>query len=166
MLSKLLRKVSNQDFTAAERAAEDRARNRLLSRSVISTESLIRASNIPTSLTTRATVLMDRLGALIGVPAGVFRSDDELGTLLRVQTSDLSGADRAVLERHGVGNQLEVFGYDLFHLVKQLSDQQLWRKQWNTLSPRPRTEDDWIEAIMRMDITQFLTFFAPIVRPT
>jgi hypothetical protein len=166
MLSKLLSKVSNQDLTAALHAAEDHTRRRLLSRSKSNTESLLQASNIPTSLIPRATVLLDRVGALIGVPVGVFRSDDELGTLLRVQTSELSGGHRAVLERHGVGSQLEVFGYKLFHLVEQLSDRQLWRKQWNTLSPRPQTEDDWIEAIMRMDIAQFLTFFAAIMHPT
>ena len=103
--------------------------------------------------------LLQQLAELLQVDPATLRPDDVIGDLLSVTRSDLPEPVLPLWDASGVGNRLEVLGYEILHLVEKASDKKLWQNQWSTLTPKPQNEEQWLDRIAAMKVSEFLTFF-------
>lgn len=110
-------------------------------------------------------VLLDALGAHLGIDPRVLRASDKLGDVLGVAKSELqlSQEEASEWEKWGFEERLEPHSYELLETLQQITTQEGWRAQWNTLSAPPRSDDQWLNFIMGMTIADFVSFFSPAI---
>lgn len=149
-----------------ERLARDRVAGRLAVRSALAPAAILSECEVDELDKEAARSLLLELAGIVNVEPGHFRADDLLGKLLRVTREELDPAPTAdAWRRAGLTDQIEVFGYDIMSMVERLSTKAAWRRKWQELSPRPRSEEDWLNRIMSMTLGEFLRFFAATARP-
>lgn len=138
------------------------ARTRLASRSVNPLEQLLGAAQLEGDRAAAGTTLLRELGIVLGADPRLLRADDILQDLLRVNLSQLAldANEARAWSRHDLRNQIEPFAYELMALLERLATKDGWRSQWRTLQPRPRSEDEWLDRIMRMNVAEFIAFFS------
>ena len=141
-------------------AAERRARARVASRPTVGPDEIVAASVSDAALRPHAVRLLRDLAAALGVEPGALRPEDRLADLLTVRRPDLPEVSDADWAATGLRDRVQVHVYEIMHLVEGLATREGWRRQWATLAPRPRDEEEWIDAIAAMRVDEFLRFFA------
>lgn len=152
----------NRGQTRIIHAAEAEVRRRLDHREHVAPESILEASGIPADLAGPAMDLLRGLSQVIGIDPGRLRPDDVLGDLLRVGRNDLPEVSARDWEKAEFHEFVEVHSYDIMYLVEQHSDWKRWRENYNQMANPPRNEEEWIDLIMSMTMSEFLSTFAPM----
>lgn len=143
--------------------AEQRVRSRLNERSSWDLRELVIAAGLPPSHVPSAQKLLADLGANIGLDVTKLRPDDRMSRLLRVARDELPEIASA-WEKHGFGEYVEVFSYDIMHVVESLADPHRWRDKWQSLDSPPANEEEWLDRIMDMTVGAFLIYFVATMR--
>lgn len=165
MLRKILDVLLNSELADVQTKAREVVRSRLLDRTRLSVEEMLTDCSPPPELIPRAKTLLLGLADIIQVSAGHLRCSDVLGDLLRVPSEALGDAAATAWRKSGMGDSVEVFGYDIMYLVETRSERRLWNLQRNLLERPPQSEDEWIDLIMTMTVGDFVTYFAKTMSP-
>lgn len=152
-------------ISAIAKAAEQIVRERLANRSGISVPELVRNANISAKNRSAAERILQKLGDDANLDVEKLRPNDQLSKLFRVAKADIGIATSPAWERHNFGEYIETFSDDILHAVDSLSTRESWTLAWTRRGNVPANEDDTLDAIMEMTVEEFLTFFAPTVRP-
>lgn len=161
MLVRLLRKLTGADLTEAMAMATRLVQERLRNRGQIDLNELVAMCDLPEQHRDNAKLLLRRVAGVIGVSPECFRNGDRLGDLLRIEVGELDERSLAVLSSYGLQDRVEVFGYDMLQLLEKLCDDTVWARLHSVLPRRPTNEDEWLDAILAMDLCAFVRVFAP-----
>jgi hypothetical protein len=104
-------------------------------------------------------VVIEELARVLHVSAEVLRAEDRLHELCRVSAAELPNVPIGDWETSGFSDlMVEIGGYDIMWLAETQTSKSAWRTHWESLDPRPRNEEQWIDVFMRMRIDEFLRF--------
>lgn len=145
-------------------AAEERVRQRLNVRDPIPASQILADSGLDSSLIREGTTLINNLAKLLGVDAARLRADDRLEDLVRVNAQELTSVSPDSWRRAGLRGFIVVHVYDIMHMVETFSDYHKWKEKWASLLNPPRNEEQWIDLILDMTVSEFVNFFAPLAK--
>lgn len=159
----LLNRLFAGDVKRLTAQAEQHVRERLDRRPIWPVDALLERSGVEARLRTRANLLLEMLATVLRVDPGTLRPDERLTEMLCVSGGALGPGSTEVLARYGPQEAIEVFGYDILHLLETKSDPELWTKQWSSLPSQPKGEDDRLDVILAMTLGEFLSFGAAML---
>ena len=165
MLKHLTAILANRDLTDVMKLSADHARARVSQRESLSIDVLLNQCNLSPDLLPQSRDLLVRLGDALGIDPGRLRPSDHFATLFRIPHRDLGAKAAAVLARHQVADPVEVFGFEILHVLETASGKSKWTTQRLTLENPPNNEEQWLDTIMGMNLGQLLQFFAPAMAP-
>lgn len=102
-----------------------------------------------------ARMLLSCLADLLNVAPEKLASDYPMGELF-VFSTERAGQEST--------KGFEPLSYDLVERVASLSDKRLWERRWEDMPGLPRNEDALADFILQMSISEFLRFFAPLMK--
>jgi hypothetical protein len=86
-----------------------------------------------------------------------------LHELCRVSAAELPDVPSDDWETSGYSKQMvEIGGYDIMYLAETQTSKSAWKTYWESLDPRPRNEEQWIDVFMSMRVDEFLRFTAGV----
>ncbi|MDB4884652.1 MAG: hypothetical protein JWN79_90 [Gemmatimonadetes bacterium] len=132
--------------TTAERvinAAKDVVRRKLRTR-----------SPIPFSIADDDGAVAGNIAALIGIAPEYLRGADTIGTILRVQREELPPEMQQMLAQIGLRDHVSPFALDLLAFVEAAIGRERGKLQHVAWIPLPSSDDEWVERIMSMSITE------------
>ena len=106
--------------------------------------------------TREAAAVLREFADLIGVEVGHLRASDKLSDLLRVHRSAVGPDLQSLMQQVGVQEELDPFGFELLALVERRVGQNPARLQHPWFQPLPKDEDEWIQRIGAMTVTEFV----------
>ena len=139
---------------------EEIVRGRLAAHERMSIEDILSASGIPVSRRQRARHVLVRLASILGVEPELLRPTEKLRDVCRVTRGSIPSMSDSEWRHANVGEQVEVFGYDILDAMERISSKGHWKNAWKSLELPPQDEEQWINLIMEMDLNEFLRFFS------
>jgi hypothetical protein len=98
------------------------------------------------------------------IPFARINPDETLGDAFRVSREELGMTGSSDWARHGFGDYIETFSYEILHVLEKSISRTEWRKGWERLG-RPKDEEILLDTIMAMQLRNFLLFFGSM-KPT
>jgi hypothetical protein len=97
-----------------------------------------------------------QLSAIIGVDTDYLRFEDKLGAILRVNDDELPADIRPLLRKFAFPDFIVVHGLEIFDYLERSTARNRRMLSHPAFIPLPQTEDEWIDRIMSMTISDLL----------
>ena len=104
--------------------------------------------------------LADALSTMIGIDIDYLRPDETLREALRVHRDELSDDVRDLFSVVGLQDVIDPFALALLDLVEERIREDPSRLQRAAFVPLPSDEDEWVERILGMTVSEFLKALA------
>jgi hypothetical protein len=144
--------------------AHSTVRKRLLNRVSRTVDELMAQVGVPDEMRTGVHVLVRQFEVQLKIPFARINPDETLGDAFRVSREELGMTGSSDWARHGFGDYIETFSYEILHVLEKSISRTEWRKGWERLG-RPKDEEILLDTIMAMQLRNFLLFFGSM-KPT
>lgn len=141
------------------KAARRRVRERLQARPKIAIVASVISEHGDAGSVGIAT-LADALSTMIGIDIDHLRPDETLRDALRVQRDELSSDVRDLFSEIGLENVIDPFAFSLLDLAEKRFREDPSRVQRAVFIPLPSNEDEWVDRLLDMTVSEFLNALA------